>query len=132
MNQIFQNYNNVNFALLLNGPPNGCDFAKYRERVNVIKERIIQMVEAYFACVDTDCAPAIMRAYNKYVDNVTFDFKPYTRCSYSSFNRDCAQVLIQNRHPLYASAENILTTLLTCAKYKSEQHFVTVVHIMIR
>lgn len=100
----------------------GCDLAKYRERVYKMKEKTLRMVEAYFGCNDTDCAPAIMAAHQKYVDYVTFDFNPYTRCSFTNFNRDCAQVLIQNRAPVYASAENILIALLTCAKLKSEAH----------
>lgn len=107
---------------MLNGSPNGCDFAKFREKINQVKERIIQMVEAYFLCTEPDCTSAIMAAYHKYVDYVTFEFNPYTRCSFSNFDRDCAQVLMQNRPPVYASGENILITLLTCAKLKAEAH----------
>lgn len=117
--------------MLLNGPPYGCDLARYRERVNVLKERTIQMVEAYYACTDPDCTSAIMKAYEKFVDYATFDFNPYTRCSFSNFNRDCAQVLMQNRPPLYGSAENILITLLTCAKLKADAQSGKVVKIFL-
>ncbi len=97
-----------------------------------MKERTLKMVDAYFSCGETNCTQAIMAAYHKYVDYVTFDFNPYTRCAFTNFNRDCAQVVVQNRPPVYGSAENILIALLTCAKFKAEAHSGKVVRRYIR
>ncbi|XP_037049084.1 uncharacterized protein LOC119083467 [Bradysia coprophila] len=122
LSQIFQNYNNVNFALLINASPVGCDLAKYRYRIYEMKEKTLKMVEAYFSCVESNCTTALMSAYNKYVDFVAFDFNPYTRCAFTNFNRGCAQALVENRPPVHGSAENILVALLTCAKLRAEAH----------
>lgn len=85
-----------------------------------MKEKTLKMVEAYFSCVESNCTAALMSAYNKYVDYVAFDFNPYTRCAFTNFNRDCAQVLVENRPPVHGTAENILISLLTCAKLRGE------------
>lgn len=89
------------------------------------------MVEAYFACTEANCTQAILTAYHKYVDYATFDFNPYTRCAFTNFNEDCAQVLVQNRPTVYGSADNILVALLTCAKYKAEARSGKVVRVLL-
>lgn len=122
LKQILQNYNNLHFALLLNGSPRGCDFSLYKRRVNGMKERTLQMVEAYFSCTKADCTAAVMAAYKKFEDYRIFEFNTYTRCSFINFNRHCAQVLVQDRPPTCASAENIVISLLTCAKLKYSAH----------
>ncbi|KAJ6643484.1 Copia protein, partial [Pseudolycoriella hygida] len=122
LNQIFQNYNSVNFAVLLNGLPIGCDFAKYRARINEMKERTLQMVLAYFTCNVADCTPAITAAYDALIDYAKFEFNPYAHCSSSNFNQDCAQILLENQPPVYESVNNIFVTLLACAKLKAEAH----------
>lgn len=115
---IFQNYNNLNFALLLNGSPRGCGFAKFREKINRMKEKTEQIVEAYFSCTEANCTSAIETAHKIFVDYRIYEFNPYVYCSFTNFNQGCAQVLIKDLTPLYASAENVMTSLLTCAKYK--------------
>lgn len=123
LNQIHENYNNIRLALLINNIPYGCDFTEYKQRINGMKERTIQMVETYFSCTDADCAPAVMAAYQKYADYRTNQFNPFTLCSFTNFNQDCTQVLIQARPAVYASAENILVGLLACSKLKTESHW---------
>lgn len=94
-----------------------------------MKEKTLKIVEAYFECTEPNCTQAIMAAYYKYVDYMNFEFNPYTRCAYTNFKRECAQVLVQNRPPVYGSAENILAALLTCAKHKTETYSGKVVRI---
>lgn len=107
---------------MLNGSPRGCDFVQYKEKVNGMKERTLQIVEEYFSCTKADCTSVVMAAYKKFTDYRIYEFNPYVRCSFTNYNRHCAQVLAQDRPPIYASAENIVTSLLTCAKLKSESH----------
>lgn len=104
----------------MNGSPRGCDFAKYREKINGMKDKTEQIVEAYFACTQTNCTSAVMAAYKKFVDYRIYEFNPYAYCSFTNFNQGCAQVLLKDLPPAYASAENIMTTLLTCARLKLE------------
>lgn len=80
------------------------------------------MVEAYFTCTEVDCTSAVMAAYQKFVEYRTTEFNPFTRCSFTNFNVNCAQVLIQDRPAVYASAENVLVGLLACSKLKAETH----------
>lgn len=105
---------------MLNGSPYGCDFARYREKVHNMKERTLQIVEAYFSCAEANCTSAILAAEIKFADYRDFEFNPYSRCSFTNFNEDCAQVQTYVRPPVYASAENTMVTLLTCAKLKAE------------
>lgn len=122
LNQIQKNYNNIQLALLINGLPYRCNFSVYQKRINEMKQRTVQLVEAYFSCNEVDCSSAIMAAYQNFVDYRNAEFNPFTRCSFTNYNTDCAQVLIQARPPAYGTAENILVGLLTCAKLKLETH----------
>lgn len=130
LKQITQNYNNLYFASLVNGSPHGCDFSEFRERVNNMKERTLQIVEAYFSCSE-NCTSAIMAAYHKFVDYKDYEFNPYIYCTFTNFDSKCSQIVKQVQPPVYASAENIVINLLTCAKLKSEVHSGTQVYLNI-
>lgn len=119
VNQVFQNYNNLYTQLLLRGIPIGCNFNDYLKLVNGMKVRTLRIIDSYFSCTMNDCTQAILDAYSKFVEFRTNSFNIYTKCSFTYFSPDCAQVLIQARPPVYASVENIMTSLLTCAKLKS-------------
>lgn len=85
-----------------------------------MKERTLAIVEAYFSCNVTDCTSQVLAAYNNFTDYRTDTFNPYTYCSIEKYSTNCAQVLLQARPPIYGSAENIMITLLTCAKMKAD------------
>lgn len=85
-----------------------------------MKRITVQMVETYFSCTEANCTAAVMAAYQKFVDYRTEQFNPITRCAYTNFDKDCAQVLIQARPGVYGSAENILVGLLACSKLKAD------------
>lgn len=88
--------------------------------VKGMEDRTIKIVEAYFSCAKNNCTTSIMTAYNKYVEFKINTFTPYVLCSATNYSPDCAQVVMQARPPVYASPENIMTSLLICAKLKSE------------
>lgn len=61
-----------------------------------------------------------MAAYGKFAEYRSKVFNVYTKCSFTTFSPECAQILIQARPPVYASAENILVDLLACSKLKAD------------
>lgn len=117
--QVFQNYKQL-YAQLLRGVPKKCDFSAYKKFVRKLEDRTLAIIEAYFSCTEYDCTPAITAASEKCLDYSTTTFHPLTKCSFTNFSPDCAQVLIQAQTPTYVSAQNIITSLLICAKLKSE------------
>lgn len=117
--QINQNFNTVSNRLFLYNLHRRCDFSYYKTLVKEMQTRTIAIVDAYFLCKDNDCTSAVMDAYKKFADYRSAVFNVYTKCSFTKYSSECAQILIQARPPVYASAENILTSLLTCSKLKS-------------
>lgn len=82
--------------------------------------RTLQIVDTFFSCTDDDCAPVIMKAHRRFSDFMMKSFLPYAMCSFTNYSPDCATVLMQTLSQAFESGENILTSLLTCAKLKSE------------
>lgn len=97
-----------------------CDFSEYKKHVKEMKNLTLAICEAHFSCKESDSSQAIVTAYNNYVDYRDKPFNVFTKCSFTNFSPACAQVMMQTRPQVYASAENIMTSLITCAKLKSK------------
>ncbi len=119
MNQVVQNFNTVR-TRLSSSQRNKCDFSDYEKLVNEMQTRTFGIVEAYFSCTESNCTSTVMAAYNKFAEYRSKVFNVYTKCSFTTYSPECAQILIQARPPVYASAENILVALLACSKLKAE------------
>lgn len=85
-----------------------------------MEERTLQIIDAFFACTEDDCTAVIMDAHNRFADFMMKSFVTYTTCSLTNYSPDCATVLMQTLSPAFESGENIFTSLLTCAKLKSQ------------
>lgn len=120
MQQVHQNFDTVYTRLFLQNIPRKCDFSDYEKLVKEMKIKSLAIVDAYFLCNDNNCTSAVMDAYNAFAKYRSATFNVYTKCSFTNYSPECAQILIQARPPVYASAENILTSLLTCSKLKLE------------
>ncbi|XP_037049693.1 uncharacterized protein LOC119083984 [Bradysia coprophila] len=120
VNQVYQNFNNLYNHLLFQGIRRRCNFAEYKNFVEGMEVRTLQIVDAFFSCTDDDCTPAIMKAHKRFTDFMMKSFLPYTMCSFTNYSPDCATVLMQTLSQAFESGENIFTSLLTCAKLKSK------------
>lgn len=113
-NQVNANYDLVNSFIDQESAKN-CDYSEYRKITSGMKNVTLQLVDSYFNCWERDCQPAIMAAFQKYVDLIVSTFVPFLLCSFVNFEPHCAENI---KHATYFSAENILTTLLDCAALK--------------
>lgn len=93
-----------------------CDYSVYRPIVNEMKQVTQQIVDAYFNCAKRDCEPDIMAAHKKYGTFVGQKFAPFLRCSFTYYTPECVDNI---KHATYFSAENILSTLIECARFKA-------------
>ncbi|XP_037025961.1 uncharacterized protein LOC119067219 isoform X2 [Bradysia coprophila] len=120
VNQVNQNFNTVRINLSVPNKNKKCDFSKYHIHVNEMHARTLAVVDAYFSCTENNCTSTIMTAYSKFAEYRSKVFNVYTKCSFTTYTPDCAQILIQARPPVYASAENVLVGLLACSQLKAD------------
>lgn len=114
-NQINANYDIV-YGFVNQESAKHCDYTTYRGFVNDMKTATFRIVDSYFNCVKRDCLPRIMAAHKKYMQVLLTKFAPYLSCSYTYFSPDCA---VNIKHATYFSAENIMSTIIQCAKLKA-------------
>lgn len=113
--QIDANYDIVYESM--GGPSeNSCNYTVYRNIANEIKKVTYEMVDTYFNCVKRDCEPEVWLAYSKYVNVTNRIYVPYLACSYIYLDVVCAANI---NHAVYFSADNILSTLIECARFKA-------------
>lgn len=120
-NQVYQNFNNLNNHLLFRGMPMRCNFAEYKNFVKGMEDRTVQIVDAFFSCTADDCTPMVMAARSHFAEYMVKLFGTYTMCLLTNYSPDCATVIMQTLSPAFETGENIFTSMLTCAKLKSEK-----------
>lgn len=118
--QVDQNFKKIYSELCSQSAIYSCDLSYYRRQVEDLQSLIFKIIDAFYACKDVDCTPAVQKAIDNYVA-LKVPFGAYTRCALALFTPDCARLLFQVRPLVFSCAENIITAMLTCAGLRSKR-----------
>lgn len=95
------------------------DMAEFKKLLKEMKKKILEIVDAYFTCSKSDSTEAILAAIECY-DSVRKRFRSYGRNAFNKLSPKCNSAIQYVRQLPSISAENTVTSMLTCAKLKHE------------
>ncbi|XP_037025332.1 uncharacterized protein LOC119066778 [Bradysia coprophila] len=113
-NQIDENFA-LQYGFLDQGTAMGCNYTDYRKAVDDFKTASKHIVDTYFGYKKSDCEPAVYSGLDNWKKLLTDTFYPFMACTYVYYPPECA---VNIKHSVYFSAENLVTTLVECARLK--------------
>lgn len=117
--QIIQNYVIVYDELKRIGCDcNASDLSEFETILEEMKITILDIVDAYYKCDHNDPTDTITEAIELY-DLARATFRAYGRDAFNKLPSKCNSVIQNVRQLRYISAENTITSMLTCAKLTS-------------